>query len=169
MSQTKNWIAMGYIKGAFGVKGWVKVQPNTEYADSLLAYPIWHLVKGDHHLDAQIAQSTLSGDELHIKFAHIHDRDSACLLRGYTVYIDRQDFAEPEEDEFYWADLIGMNVYNRDNILLGQVSKLLETGAHDVLVINGEFGEKMIPFVAQFIEQVEAHNHTIRVDWGIDY
>ena len=169
MSKTQNWVAMGYIKGAFGVKGWVKVQPSTEYTDSLLDYDVWHLAKGQDSFDAEVIQGHVAGGELQVKFAHINDRDAAALLRGYTVYILRDDFAQTEDNEFYWTDLVGMAVQNRDNIILGEVVKLLETGAHDVLVIRGNYGEKLIPFVTHYIDQVDEVNRVITVDWGLDY
>ena len=161
MSKTQNWVAMGYIKGAFGVKGWVKVQPSTEYTDSLLDYDVWHLAKGQDSVDAKVIQGHVAGGELQVKFAHVDERDAAALLRGYTVYILRDDFAQ--------TDLVGMAVQNRDNIILGEVVKLLETGAHDVLVVRGSYGEKLIPFVTHYIDQVDEVNRVITADWGLDY
>ncbi|MCG9766747.1 ribosome maturation factor RimM, partial [Vibrio alginolyticus] len=116
MSDTQNWVGMGYIKGAFGVKGWVKVQASTEYADSLLDYPTWRLVKGKDVQIAEVEFGKVAGDELQVKFTHINDRDAAALMRGYTIEVSRDEFAETEEDEFYWADLVGMQVVNRENI-----------------------------------------------------
>lgn len=170
MDKKENWIAMGYLKGAFGIKGWVKVQPSTEYVDSLLAYDTWRLSSKDGQIfDAQLAQSSVSNNELHVRFSHIHDRDQAALLRGCTIYIPREAFAQTDDNEFYWADLMGMSVQNRDNMTLGKVSKLLETGAHDVMVVRGEYGEKLIPFVSQFIDDVDQDKRIINVDWGLDY
>lgn len=169
MNETQNWVAMGYIKGAFGVKGWVKIQANTEYVDSLLDYPKWRLVKGNHSLMAEVESAKVAGDELQIKFTHIHDRDQAALLRGYTIEIAREDFEPTEEDEYYWTDLVGMKVMNREAVLLGEVVNLMQTGAHDVLVVRGEHGEKLIPFVSHFIDEVSQETQTISVDWGLDY
>ena len=169
MSHTQNWVAMGYIKGAFGIKGWIKVQSNTEYADSLLDYPQWRLSKGKEHILAEVESGKISGDELQVKLAHIHDRDAAALLRGYTIEVPREQFEPTEEGEYYWADLIGMAVKNRDGINLGEVINLMETGAHDILIVRGEHGEKLIPFVEQFIDNVDNENRQITCDWGLDY
>lgn len=162
------WVAMGHIKGVFGVKGWVKAAVGTEYTDSLLDYPVWRLRKAQHVLNAEVAAGKVVGGELQVKFVGIDDRDAAFALRGYTIEIDRADFGDTEDDEFYWADLIGMRVTNRDGALLGTVSKLLETGAHDVLVVEGEYGQKLIPFVGRYIDTVDAENG-ITADWGTDY
>ena len=169
MSNTQNWVAMGYIKGAFGIKGWVKVAADTEYADSLLDYPEWRLTKGGNVQIAEIEAGKVAGDELQVKFAHINDRDAAALLRGYTIEVPREQFEPTEEGEYYWADLIGMAVKNRDGINLGEVINLMETGAHDILVVRGEHGEKLIPFVDQFIDSVDNENRQITCDWGLDY
>ena len=168
MSDTK-WVAMGYIKGAFGIKGWVKVAASTEYADSLLDYADWRLVKDNKTLIVSPSEGQLHNGELQVKFTGIDDRDEAHALRGYTIEVSRDQFADTEEDEYYWADLIDMSVINRQEEILGKVSKLMETGAHDVLVVDGQYGQKLIPFVAQFIDRVDVENRTITVDWGSDY
>jgi len=169
MSGSQNWVAMGYIKGAFGVKGWVKVHAGTEYADSLLDYPEWRLTKGGNVQIAEIEAGKVAGDELQVKFAHINDRDEAALLRGYTIEIARENFAETEEDEYYWVDLVGMQVKNRAGETIGTVQNLMETGAHDILVVAKAEGKTLIPFVSQFIDGVDRENRTITADWGSDY
>ena len=101
--------------------------------------------------------------------AGIDERDAAALLRGYTIEVLREEFAPTEEDEFYWTDLLGMAVHNREGVVLGEVANLLETGAHDVLVVQGEHGEKLIPFVSQYVDDVDTENRIIICDWGLDY
>ena len=160
---------MGYIKGAFGIKGWIKVQSNTEYADSLLDYPQWRLSKGKQHILAEVESGKIAGDELQVKLAHINDRDAAALLRGYTIEIKRSDFEPAQEGEYYWADLVGLTVHNRQNELIGTVNSLMETGAHDILVVDGEHGRKLIPFVDHYIDNVDLEQGSIIADWGLDY
>jgi len=169
MSNTQNWVAMGYIKGAFGIKGWIKVQSDTEYTDSLLDYPQWRLSKGKEHILAEVESGKMAGDELQVKLAHINDRDEAALLRGYTIEIKRSDFEPAQEGEYYWADLVGLIVHNRQNELIGTVSSLMETGAHDILVVDGEHGRKLIPFVDHYIDNVDLEQGSIIADWGLDY
>lgn len=163
------WVAMGHIKGVFGVKGWVKAAVSTEYTDSLLDYPVWRLSKDGHSCNLTVAAGKVVGDELQVKFEGIDDRDAAFALRGHTIEIDRADFGDTDDDEFYWADLVGLEVYNRAQLCLGSVSKLIETGAHDVLVVDGTYGQKLIPFVAQYIDEVRLPERRINVDWGVDY
>lgn len=167
-AQQPQWVAMGYIKGVFGVKGWVKAAVSTEYTDSLLDYPVWRLRKAQQILHVTLAAGKVVGSELHAKFVGIDDRDAAFALRGHTIEIDRADFGDTAADEYYWADLIGLHVHNRDGVLLGTVCRLLETGAHDVLVVTGDYGEKLIPFVTHYIDSVDTAAGIV-ADWGADY
>ncbi|WP_250313637.1 ribosome maturation factor RimM [Neisseria sp. Marseille-Q6792] len=169
MTDTQNRVAMGYIKGVFGIKGWLKIAANTEYSDSLLDYPEWQLVKDGKTVSVTLEAGKVVNGELQVKFEGIDDRDSAFSLRGYTIEIPREAFAPTEEGEYYWADLVGMTVTNKDNAILGKVSNLMETGANDVLMIDGEHGQILIPFVSQYIETVDTGSKTITADWGLDY
>ncbi|QEY25238.1 ribosome maturation factor RimM [Neisseria zalophi] len=169
MTDNRQNVAMGYIKGVFGVKGWLKVAANTEYSDSLLDYPEWQLSKDGQRLSVTVETGKVVNGELQVKLVGIDDREAAFALRGYTIEINREDFAPTEEGEYYWADLVGMTVVNTEGIVLGKVDNLMETGAHDVLMISGEYGRKLIPFVSQYIGKVDTENKTITADWGLDY
>ncbi|WP_304677481.1 ribosome maturation factor RimM [Neisseria polysaccharea] len=169
MTDTQNRVAMGYIKGVFGIKGWLKIAANTEYSDSLLDYPEWQLVKDGKTVSVTLEAGKVVNGELQVKFEGIDDRDSAFSLRGYTIEIPREAFAPTEEGEYYWADLVGMTVVNKDHTVLGKVSNLMETGANDVLMIDGEHGQILIPFVSQYIETVDTGSKIITADWGLDY
>lgn len=160
---------MGYIKGVFGIKGWLKIATDTEYTDSLLDYPEWQLSKDGRRLNVTLEAGKIVNGELQVKFEGINDRDEAFALRGYTIEIPRESFAPAEEGEYYWADLVGMTVVNTENITLGTVKNLMETGAHDVLVVDGDYGQKLIPFVSHFIGNVDSENRIITADWGTDY
>lgn len=169
MTDTQQRVAMGYIKGVFGIKGWLKIAADTEYTDSLLDYPEWQLSKDGRRLNVTLEAGKIVNGELQVKFEGINDRDEAFALRGYTIEIPRESFAPAEEGEYYWADLVGMTVVNTENIKLGTVKNLMETGAHDVLVVDGDYGQKLIPFVSHFIGNVDSENRIITADWGTDY
>ncbi|EFI23069.1 16S rRNA processing protein RimM [Neisseria sp. oral taxon 014 str. F0314] len=169
MTDTQQRVAMGYIKGVFGIKGWLKIAADTEYPDSLLDYPEWLLSKNGKTLNVVLETGKLVGDELQVKFEGIDDRDQAFALRGYTVEIPRAEFSPAGEDEYYWTDLVGMTVVNKEGITLGTVKNLMETGANDVLVIQGTDKQILIPFVSNYIETVNHDSKTITADWGLDY
>ncbi len=88
------------------------------------------------------------------KLVGIDDRDTAYALRGQEISVARSDLPPPEENEFYWSDLIGLTAVNREGVELGKVDSLMETGAHDVLVVKGT-REHLIPFVAHFVGKVD--------------
>jgi 16S rRNA processing protein RimM len=160
---------MGYVMGAFGVRGWIKIHADTEYLDSLFDYTDWWLKlhgvwKVFHRLEGSVHSKALIA-----KLKGIDDREAAALLRGAEIAVSRALMPEPEEDTYYWADLIGLNVINTAQETLGQVEKLLETGANDVLVVKNADVERLIPFVAAVIHEVNLKKGTILVNWEADF
>ncbi len=112
--------------------------------------------------------------DLVVACAHdVDDRNSADCLRGARVFVSRASFPTAQKDEFYWVDLIGLEVVNREGLGLGQVRDLLSTGPQTVLVIDhlveGKLQERMIPFVAVYIDDVDLNLRRILVDWQPDF
>ncbi len=97
------------------------------------------------------------------------DRNAAEKLKGLLIAVPRSSLPQQAADEYYWSDLIGLDVVNEAGMKLGTVTNLLETGANQVLSVKDESGEILIPFVATAIKQVDVKNKTIRVDWAADY
>lgn len=170
MSVPANLIDMGYVANAFGIQGWVKIKTATEYSDSLDEYTQVYLkLKDGTILSKKIEKSFARDGVFHAKLAGVDDRDAAFALKGTIVAVDREEFPDLDEDEFYWVDLIGLNVINVQGESLGIVKDLMETGANDVLVAKLEQEERLIPFVAQYVVKVDMQNKQIIVDWGLDY
>lgn len=159
---------MGRIAAPFGVKGWVKVQPYSEDPDALMDFESWRVGRGAQQVQYAVEAIQDHGNALVVKLAGIDDRDAAYALRGQEISVTRSDLPPPEENEFYWSDLIGLAAVNRDGIELGTVTGLLETGAHDVLAVQGK-RKHLIPFVAAFVGKVDLAGGTIEVDWGEDW
>lgn len=169
MTIATNLVPMGYITGPFGVKGWVKVKVSTEYSDSLDEYPELFLGNNSNWKSVKIESSFARDGIFHAKFVGIDDRDAAFSLRGKTVAVPREQFPEAKEDEYYWVDLIGLSVINLEGESLGTVTDLMETGANDVLVVKDDKIERLIPFVARYVTNVDLQQKQITVDWGLDY
>lgn len=159
---------MGRINAPFGVKGWVKIQPFSETPDALLDYPVWQIGKGEQWREVEAEDAALHGGFIVAKLAGCNDRDAAFALRGQEIAVGREELPDTEEGEYYWSDLIGLAVINREGVELGKVASLMETGAHDVLVVKGE-KEILIPFVEVFVLKVDLAQGCIEVDWGLDY
>ena len=159
---------MGHIVGAFGVKGWVKLQPIATQPKNLLDYAVWWIDGEAGWKPQHVERAELHGATVAAKLTGCNDRDAAALYRGRQVAVRRADFPQPAENEYYWADLVGLKVVNAEDENLGVVSRVFETGANDVLVVEGE-RERLIPFTEQVVQHVDLAARVIRVDWGADY
>jgi len=122
----------------------------------------------------KIAESREHGEWVVARTLDVVDRSGAEALRGARVFVSRASFPTAGVDEFYWIDLMGLAVVNRQDEPLGLVVGLIDTGAHSVLRVlpegaQGEAAERLIPFVAQYIDEVSLEQRRIRVDWGLDF
>jgi len=163
-------VIMGKIAAAYGIRGWVKVQPFTEYLDGLMDYPEWWVgPENGPWRKLAVEQCEVHGKILIAQLSGCPDRNMAEKLRGSLVAVPRSCLPEQDEDEYYWSDLIGLAVVNETGEMLGTVEKLLETGANDVLCVRGASGEILMPFVSAVIRQVDIGSKLIRVDWEADY
>lgn len=169
-------VVMGRIIGPFGVSGWIKVFPYTEYVDGLLDYPVWWLGKGNREWhEVKVTGCEVHGSTLTAALESYADRTAAMRLKGMQIAVPRSQLpslSKSGKDGYYWSDLIGLDVINLRDEELGKVTGLLETGANDVLQVQSpmEGGkERLIPFVSQVIVKVDLKACRITVDWGMDY
>jgi 16S rRNA processing protein RimM len=163
-------VIMGRIAAAQGIKGWVKVQPYTEYLDSLLDYKSWWI--GQEHgpwREVEVRECEVHNKTLAAHLPDCPDRNAAEKLKGLLIAVPRSSLPQQPDDEYYWSDLIGLAVVNEAGVQLGTVANLLDTGANQVLIVKGDDGEILIPFIANAIRQVDVKNKVIRVDWAADY
>jgi len=167
MLRNDNLVSMGKIANVFGIHGWVKIKTSSNL-NSLQDYKILHILFDNNMQTLEVEKSFIKGDIVHLKFLNINDRDQAMLLKGAIVYVSRDDFPKLADNEYYWVDLIGLKVVNKKRQELGNVDNLMETGANSVLVVKGN-KQHLIPFVADYVSDVDMHNKLIIVDWGLDY
>jgi len=159
---------MGRIAAPFGVKGWVKVQPDTAVPQSLLAYKTWWVGSASGWQEIAVAEAKVQGGTLVARLEGSEDRDAAAALRGRTVAVPREALPRAGDGEYYWIDLIGLAVVNGEARDFGRVTGILQTGANDVLVVAGE-RERLIPFIAAVVREVDLASGVMRVEWGADY
>ncbi len=159
---------MGRVSAPHGVKGWIKVQPFTQEIDGLLGYPQWWLGRDGEWRQHRIAEAAVHGALVLARVEGCTDREAAVALKGAEVAIPRCLLPENREGEYYWSDLLGMEVVNRRGEHLGRVAKVLETGANNVLVLEGE-QELLVPFVDSVILNVDLAGGRLSVDWELDY
>jgi 16S rRNA processing protein RimM len=174
-------IAVGRIAGAFGIKGWIKVQPFSLDASALFASSTWWLsseTPRPQPLPATFKVQALreQGDLLVAQIEGVLDRNTAEGLRGITLHVPRSAFPKTPDGEFYWVDLIGLAVVNREKLSIGTVIGLIDTGPHAVLRIAPPAvaqptpaQEVLIPFVSQYGCDVDLTAKQITVDWDLDW
>ncbi len=182
-------IEVGRILDAWGVKGWVKVLPHSAEPEALFAARDWFLQAPEARfrpgfsafsgtVSVAIEECKVHSDSVVAKIAGLDDRNAAESLRGARIFLPRSSFPSASKDEYYWVDLIGLNVVNREGLHLGAVRDLMTTGPHSVLCVEyqtiAEDGsqtsaERMIPFVAAYVDAVEIALKRITVDWQPDY
>jgi 16S rRNA processing protein RimM len=159
---------MGRIVGPFGIQGWVKLRTFTESPGSLADHPSWWVRTGGEWKSAALTDFKVRPAAVSAKLAGIDDRSAAELLRGCDVAVTREDLGEAGEGEFFWVDLVGLEVVNLQGELLGRVEDLLRTGGSDVLAVRGE-RERLIPFIADYVKSVDREAGRITVDWEAGY
>ena len=191
-------IEVGRIADAWGIKGWFKVLPHSASPEALFSSKRWYLLPSDRSVGgansptAKSAAPASGGPSkpvlLKIKEAKDHadtvvacsldvaDRNQAEALKGARIFVPRSSFPTAGADEYYWVDLLGLDVVNREGVALGQVKDLMSTGPQTVLVLSQASAEadkppveRMIPFVAAFVDNVDLPGRKITVDWQLDY
>jgi 16S rRNA processing protein RimM len=176
-------VEVGRIVGAWGVKGGIKVLPYSSDPKALFSSRRWFLKPPATSRPAaaplpallKITGAREHGDGVVATAQELPDRNAAEALKGALVFVARSSFPTAASDEYYWVDLIGLEVVNRVGQVLGTVSDLLDTGPHSVLrvaVANpgpDDEGERLIPFVAAYVDEVDLKSRRITVDWQLDY
>lgn len=173
---TQGMIVLGRLVGPYGLKGWLKLHPFGDDFDALGRMPKWWLgadAAGDAWTPYALHELRSQGKGWIVKFEGIDGRSAAEAMDGLYIAAPREALPKTEADEYYWADLIGLDVVNTSGEPLGKVSGLLSSGAHDVLCVqeslDGKTKERLLPFVAQVVKQVDRAGKTIHVEWGVDW
>ena len=174
--QEQQWVPVGKLNGLFGVKGWLKVFSNTQPKENILTYSPWYLKRDGQWQEFKLLSGKSHGKGVIAHLAGCDDRDIAATLIGSEIAIKREQLAAPASGEYYWNDLIGLSVKNLEDIELGKISSMLETGANDVIVVKGEKEatgkkrERLIPFVfEEVIQEINLEQGFMIVDWDAEF
>jgi 16S rRNA processing protein RimM len=173
-------IEVGRIADAWGIKGWFKVLPYSASPEALFSSKRWFLLPSERGAKTFDGTALLAVKEAKehsdsvVACAHeVLDRSAAEALRGARIFVARSSFPTAGTDEYYWVDLIGLSVVNREGVSLGAVRELLSTGPQTVLVLDymeeGKLQERLIPFVSAYVDNVDLAARRILVDWQADY
>ena len=160
---------MGRVAAPFGVKGWVKITPFTESPAALARHRrLWVGRQGEWR-EVAVEEAAVHRASVVARLAGCDDRDAAARLRGVELAVPREVLPAPDPGEFYWADLVGLEVVNTAGEPLGRVQELFSTGANDVMRVGEGKGERLLPFVATVVRKVDLATRRIEVDWGLDW
>ncbi|MGA8279027.1 MAG: ribosome maturation factor RimM [Rhodanobacteraceae bacterium] len=164
-------VLVGRISGLYGVNGWVKVDSWTEPRLQIFRYQPWRLISPSNEREIEGCRGRVQGKGLVAALPGVGDRDDAAGLVGCEIWVRRSALpALTDKDEYYWADLEGLEVVDGKGISLGQVSHLIATGANDVLVVRGAGRERLIPFVTgDVVTEVNLDEGRITVGWDADF
>ncbi len=181
-------IELGRIQDAWGIKGWVRILPHSADTGALIVSSSWFLqppearfARGFSAFSGSVAVDVTEvkshADGLVAQLGGVNDRNTAESLKGVRIYLPRSAFPATPEGEYYWVDLIGLDVVNREGVHLGVVRDLMPTGPNSVLVLEypdtvdgaQQVAERMIPFVDAYVDQVDKAARRITVDWQPDY
>lgn len=184
-SVESNMVVMGRIVAPYGVFGWLKIVPDTEAFDGLLDYDTWWLGKGDDWREMVVETAKSHNDVLVVKLKGIDDRDAALACKGKQIAVPREQLPEAEEDEYYWSDLIGVRVKNKQGVDFGLIVDVFETGANDVIAVRADAvnqevsadktagkektQERLLPFIDAVVLEVDIAAKTMLVDWDADF
>ncbi len=181
-------VEVGRILDAWGVKGWVRIQPFAADPQALFSSRRWFLKPPEANgpkrpasagaipTTLKISQVKHHGDGVVALAQDVDGREAAESLRGARIFIARSSFPSADPDEFYWVDLIGLSVVNLQGETLGTVVGLIDTGPHSVLRIvpegadpKDEAAQRLVPFVGAYVSDVSLPDRRITVDWSLDY
>ena len=166
----KEKVLLGHVSGLFGVKGWIKVFSYTRPRSQIVTYKTWYLEGAQkNHFPLEDGRPHKEG--VIAKLEGINDRDSALSLIDRKIWISESELEPLTDNEYYWYQLIGLDVYDIHNKHLGTVNNLMETGANDVLIVRlNNNTEHLIPYIKeQVVKSINLEEKRLIVDWDTEY
>ena len=181
-------VELGRVLDAWGIKGWVRILPHSADTSALFQSSDWFLQPPEARfargfsafassVSVHVAEIKAHSDGIVARLDGVDDRNAAEALKGVRISVPRSAFPAAADGEYYWIDLIGLDVVNREGVHLGVVRDLMPTGPNSVLVmeytetVDGveKTAERLVPFVAAYIDDVDLKARRITADWQTDY
>lgn len=161
-------IIIGRFGSTFGVDGWIKVNSFTNPHEKILEYNNWLIKKDGIWQPVNIEKKQLRGKHILVKIVGFNSPEVVKIFASKEIVINKQSLPILPKGEYYWNELIGLAVFNKEGIDLGIVTGLIETGSNDVLVVKQD-RERLIPYLSFVVYDVDLKNKKIIVDWGKDF
>ncbi len=168
-SEPPMWIEVGRVIGAYGVKGWLRVASYTAAPEAVLSYRPWRFRRANGVVETPaLLEARGHGKGFVVHLAGCDDRDCAEAWAGSAIEVPPEALPALGVGEYYWGQLVGLTVETVEGVPLGVVARLMETGANDVLVIQGE-RERLVPYIADVVRRVELDHRRLVVDWDPEF
>lgn len=161
-------LLIGKINGLFGVQGWVKIFSHAHPRKNILTYKPWHINVNGQWTTLEIIKGREQSKTIVAQIKGVNDRDQAKSYIGMDIYIERAQLPKLPKGEYYWDELTGLSVINKEGFVLGDVSYLVDTGSNSVMVIKGE-KEHWVPYIEPFLISIDMDNRQILVDWDENF
>lgn len=172
-SDSAGLLVIGRLLAPHGVRGWIKFRSFTEDPIASFDFSPWTIRSVGSSLvptrEIEVLECREQGELFLLRLAGIDDRDQAQRLSGSDVSVPANSLPELDDSEYYWRELIGMSVCNCSGTSLGQVNDVMDNGAHDILVVQAPDRERLIPFLAPYLQSVERATREIVVDWNEEW
>lgn len=163
-------IVVGRVGAPVGLAGAIRVWSYTSPPEALLGYGTLRVDARGTGAALTLRRGARHGRALVVEFEEVADRTAAARLTGAELSIERAQLPVLPAGEYYWVDLIGLDVVNRDGVQLGQVVDLMETGANDVLVVRDGASERLIPYLrGSVVCTVDLTRRRLEVDWDAEF
>lgn len=174
MTLDNELIQIGQLKKPYGIKGWLWVFSHTDNREDIFDMQPWWIKTAKGMQTVTVTKWRKQGSGLVIQLAEVPDRNIAETMNGVSLWANKQTLTPAEEGEYYWSDLIGLQVCTQDACILGNISELFETGAHDIMVVKPSADsiddeQRLIPWHKQTVITVDLTTKTVVVDWQPDY
>ncbi|KTC77826.1 ribosome maturation factor RimM [Legionella brunensis] len=169
MDKVIDWLVIGRFGRPHGIKGFVTVHSFTEPRDNILRYTDWHVYINKQWQPLKLLRVEMNEKSILAQIDGYSEREQVAALTHVEIAVDRKQLPPLKEGEYYWHELIGMQVVNQQGMLLGSVAEIMPTGANDVLVVEGE-KRHLIPYLpGQFVSDINSSQRIITVDWDADF
>lgn len=173
-SSTDNLIKIGQLKKPYGIKGWLWIFSDMDEREAIFSIQPWYMKTATGMKVLTVVKWRKQGSGLVAQFEQVPDRNVAETMNGVTLWINKDSLPKNKEDEYYWSDLVGLTVKTKQDVCLGKIIELFETGAHDIMTVKPTVDsvdeeQRLIPWHKQTVVSVDMASKTVVVDWDVDY
>ncbi len=170
MSSTQKYVVIGKFGKTHGLQGWIRVYPFTETVEAMLSYKPWYIAVKEEREELKIDGVHPHGRAIIVHIEAVNDVDAVRYYTDKEIFVLHDQLPKLDNDEYYWSDLKGLTVVNREGVELGVIDHLMETGSNDVLVVLGKKKQHVIPFLREkFVLEIDFDKNIMIVDWDPEF